>query len=119
MTLLNVYNFFYQYASLDGWTPGEEPGTPAPLDRWVLGRLSRAVAAVTEALDGYDAYSACGEIEGFVDVLSRWYVRRSRRRFWKTEADDDKRAAYSTLYRCLRTMALLLAPVTPHLSEAL
>jgi isoleucyl-tRNA synthetase len=119
MTLLNVYNFFYQYASLDGWTPAEQAAELAPLDRWVLGRLSRTVGRVTEALEGYDAHSACGEIDRFVDVLSKWYVRRSRRRFWKTEADDEKRAAYSTLYRCLRTVVLLLAPVTPHLSEAL
>jgi len=119
MTLLNVYNFFYQYATLDGWTPTEQTAELAPLDRWVLGRLSRTVMQVTEALDSYDAYTACGEIEKFVDVLSKWYVRRSRRRFWKTEADDEKRAAYSTLYRCLRTVVLLLAPITPHLSEAL
>ncbi|MBN2335492.1 isoleucine--tRNA ligase [Candidatus Bathyarchaeota archaeon] len=119
MTLLNVYNFFYQYASLDGWTPDQEAEKLAPLDRWILGKLNQTVEAATEALNGYDAYTACTVIDRFVDVLSRWYVRRSRRRFWRTEADDEKRAAYSTLYRCLRTVVSLMAPFTPHLSEAL
>src|SRR4030067_2795472 len=62
---------------------------------------------------------ACPESDRFVDALKKWYVRRSRRRFWKPEPDAEKRSAYSTLYRCLKTVILMMAPVTPHLSEAL
>jgi isoleucyl-tRNA synthetase len=119
MTLLNVYNFFYQYASLDKWIPSMKPKALSPLDRWILGKLSQTQLKVTEALDGYDSQNACIEIERFVDILSKWYVRRSRRRFWKTEDDDEKRAAYSTLYHCLEALIYMMAPITPHLSEAL
>lgn len=119
MTLLNVYNFFYQYATLDNWIPQEQPQELSPLDRWILSKLNKTLIEVTEYLENYDSYNACHEIDRFVDVLSKWYVRRSRRRFWKTEADDEKRAAYSTLYRCLKTVYFMMAPVTPFLTEAL
>jgi len=119
MTLLNVYNFFYQYATLDNWTPEQQPEKLDPLDRWVLGKLDQTVEKVTEYLEGYLTSPACTEIDRFVDILSKWYVRRSRRRFWKTEADDEKNAAYSTLYKCLKTVTYLMAPITPFLSEAL
>ena len=119
MTLLNVYNFFYQYASLDGWTPDQQPEEIDALDRWILGKLDETVEKVTISLDSYLTMPACNEIDRFVDILSKWYVRRSRRRFWKTEGDDEKKAAYSTLYRCLKTVTHLMAPITPHLSEAL
>jgi isoleucyl-tRNA synthetase len=119
MTLFNVYNFFYQYASLDNWTPDQQPEMLDPLDKWILSRLQLTIGNSTTALDDYDAMTACNEIDRFVDALSKWYVRRSRRRFWKTEADDEKRAAYSTLYRCLKTVTYLMAPVCPHVSEAL
>jgi isoleucyl-tRNA synthetase len=119
MTLLNVYNFFYQYATLDNWTPDLQPEKLDPLDRWILGKLDETVENVTESLDVYLTSPASIEIDRFVDILSKWYVRRSRRRFWKTEADDEKNAAYSTLYTCLKTVIHLLAPITPFLSEAL
>jgi isoleucyl-tRNA synthetase len=119
MTLLNVYNFFYQYASLDGWTPDQQPEELDTLDRWILGKLDETVEKVTISLDSYLTMPACNEIDRFVDILSKWYVRRSRRRFWKTEGDDEKKAAYSTLYKCLKTVTHLMAPITPHLSEAL
>jgi isoleucyl-tRNA synthetase len=119
MTLLNVYNFFYQYATLDNWTPEQQPAQLDPLDRWILGKLDQTVEKVTENLEGYLTSPACTEIDRFVDILSKWYVRRSRRRFWKTEADDEKNAAYSTLYKCLKTVTYLMAPITPFLSEAL
>ena len=119
MTLLNVYNFFYQYATLDRWTPDQQPVELSALDRWILSKLQQTLTRVSRALDGYDTMTACNEIDRFVDTLSKWYVRRSRRRFWKTEADDEKRAAYSTLYRCLKTVVYMMAPFTPHLSEAL
>ena len=119
MTFLNVYNFFYQYATLDNWTPDEQPEKLDPLDRWILGKLDQTIEKVTENLDNYLTSPACNEIDRFVDILSKWYVRRSRRRFWKTEADDEKNAAYSTLYQCLKTVVYLMAPITPFLSEAL
>ncbi len=119
MTLLNVYNFFYQYATLDNWTPDQQPEQLDPLDRWILGKLDQTIENVTEDLDSYLTSPACTEIDRFVDILSKWYVRRSRRRFWKTEADDEKKAAYSTLYKCLKTVIHLMAPITPFLSEDL
>jgi len=119
MPLLNIHNFFAIYADLDGWTPDQKPEHLSVLDRWMLSRLNRLVERVTDALEDYDAYTATSEIWHFVDVLSRWYVRRSRRRFWKSEADDDKRAGYSTLYTCLRTLVLLLAPLMPFVTEAI
>ena len=119
MPLLNVYNFFAIYAKLDGWTPEQRPERLSVLDRWALSKLNALVERVTGALDDYDAYTAASELERFIDILSRWYVRRSRRRFWKSEADDDKRAGYSTLYSCLRTLTLLLAPFIPFITEAI
>jgi isoleucyl-tRNA synthetase len=119
MTLFNIYNFFYQYASLDKWMPNMKPKSLSPLDRWILGKLYQTHLKVTESLDNYDSQNACIEIERFVDILSKWYVRRSRRRFWKTEDNDDKRAAYGTLYQCLETLIYMMAPIIPHISEAL
>ena len=118
MPFLNIYNFFTLYANLDKWTPDQQPGHLSDLDRWIMSRLNVLIQNVTDALDNFDVYNPAREIERFVDVLSTWYVRRSRRRFWKSETDDDKRAAYSTLYRCLRTLTLLMAPMTPFIAEA-
>ena len=119
MTLLNVYNFFTIYANLDKWTTDQQPKNLQQLDRWILSRLNTLIENVTASLENYDASTPTQELERFVDALSKWYVRRSRRRFWKTEADDEKRAAYATLYRCLKTVTLLMAPLTPHVSEAM
>jgi isoleucyl-tRNA synthetase len=119
MTLLNVYNFFTIYANLDNWTPDQRPDKLSHLDRWILSRLNSLVEDVTVSLENYDAATPTQELERFVDALSKWYVRRSRRRFWKNEADDEKKAAYTTLYTCLRTISLLMAPITPHISEAM
>ena len=117
MPLLNVYNFFAIYAELDKWTTDQQPKMISQLDRWVLSRLNKLVKDTTSALDDFDALRATREIELFVNELSTWYVRRSRRRFWKSEADDDKKAAYSTLYTCLKTVIQLMAPFTPFLTE--
>jgi isoleucyl-tRNA synthetase len=87
------------------------------MDRWILGDLQLLVRKVTAELDQYDAFAAGRAIGDFVDELSNWYVRRSRRRFWKSEADADKLAAYQTLSECLATVAKLLAPFTPFLAE--
>jgi len=116
--LWNVYSFCVMYANVDGWTPTEgRPGTFSVLDRWAMARLSQVIAEVTAALDDYDALRATKAVEFFLDDLSNWYVRRSRRRFWKSEADADKNAAYSTLYTVLTTLTRLLAPLTPFVTE--
>jgi len=118
--LWNVYSFFVMYANVDGWTPTEgHPGTFNVLDRWIMARLSELVAEVTAALDDYDALRATKAVEPFLDDLSNWYVRRSRRRFWKSEADADKNAAYSTLYTVLTALTRLLAPLMPFVTEAM
>ncbi|MEN9937031.1 MAG: hypothetical protein RLZZ387_3610 [Chloroflexota bacterium] len=121
LTLWNTYAFFVTYANLDGWTPGAEVPREAlaPIDRWALARLNGLVRDVTAAFEAYDVTTGAREIESFVDELSNWYVRRNRRRFWKSEADADKQAAYATLYTCLVTVAKLAAPYVPFVAEAL
>jgi isoleucyl-tRNA synthetase len=125
LTLWNMYAFFVTYANLDAWSPAELNATSAsnphlqPIDRWALARLHGLVRDVTTSLENYDVTTAAREIEYFVDELSNWYVRRNRRRFWKSEADTDKQAAYSTLYTCLVTVAKLMAPFTPFVSETI
>src|SRR5690606_31393064 len=122
LTLWNTYSFFVTYANIDGFDP-TKVSLPAaqrsPLDRWVLSELNALVRDVTEAYEAYDVPNATRPVEQFVENLSNWYLRRSRRRFWKSESDDDKTAAYLTLYECLVTVAKLLAPTMPFLSEAL
>jgi len=117
MPVLNIYKFFATYAKLDKWTPEQQPETLSELDLWILSRLNQLIDIATISLDDFNALTATREIEKFVDELSTWYVRRSRRRFWKSETDDDKKAAYSTLYRCLKTLTHLMAPFTPFLTE--
>ena len=119
LTLWNTYSFFVTYANIDSFNPEE---TPKPenlpeLDRWILSELNQLIDEVTAALDDYDPTGAGRKIETFVDMLSNWYIRRSRRRFWKSENDSDKKAAYATLYDCLTTVAKLLAPLTPFISD--
>jgi len=117
-TLWNVYSFFVTYANIDQFTPGGEAAyEPSELDRWIISELNQLIADVDSGLDGYNPTEAGRRIENFVDDLSNWYVRRSRRRFWKSESDADKLAAYTTLYECLVALAKLLAPFTPFLAE--
>ncbi len=120
--LWNVYSFFVTYANIDGFDPARH-SLPASergdLDRWVLSELQETVRTVTDALEAYDAPRAGGSLAAFVENLSNWYVRRSRRRFWKSQEDADKVAAYLTLYECLVTTTKLLAPLTPFLAESL
>ena len=116
LTLWNVFSFFATYAHLDGWSPtGESPRPTHALDRWVLDRLDVTIAAVTEALDDFDALTGATHLATFVDDLSNWYVRRSRPRFWK--ASDA--VAHATLHHCLVATAQLLAPFCPFLADAL
>jgi len=119
LTLWNTYSFFVTYANLDGWRPGAAAGSPAELDRWVLSELNLTVARVTREMDGYNPTDAGRAVQEFVEGLSNWYVRRSRRRFWKSGADEDKLAAYETLYTCLVTVTKLLAPLTPFIADEL
>ncbi|GBD11809.1 Isoleucine--tRNA ligase [bacterium HR23] len=121
LILWNTYNFFLTYAVLDGFDPTKapNPGPRTVLDRWLLSELHDLVEGVTDLLERYDPTAAARRIEGFVDLLSTWYVRRSRRRFWKTQSDEDKLSAFHTLYTCLETLSRLLAPFTPFLAEAL
>jgi len=115
--LWNVYSFFVTYANLDKWTPKDVTTEYSLLDRWILSKLQVLVQDVTDCLEEYDAYDAAACLERFVDELSKWYVRRSRRRFWKGEADADKKTGYTTLYTCLTTVVKLLAPFVPFLAE--
>jgi len=136
--LWNVYSFLATYANLDGWEPltsssstsrqesfdpaypeGETPKSENLLDRWVLARLNHILPPVTEALENSDPYGATTAIAAFLDDLTNWYVRRSRRRFWKSEHDADKHTAYSTLYHVLVKFAKILAPFTPFVTEAI
>jgi len=120
LTLWNTYSFFVTYANLDHWLPdSERPVEYSSLDRWLLSAMHTLVRDVTEAFESYDVLGATRPIETFVDQLSNWYLRRSRRRFWKSESDADKQAAYATLYQALVTLSHLLAPSMPFLAEDL
>ncbi|HZC19758.1 MAG TPA: isoleucine--tRNA ligase, partial [Rubrobacteraceae bacterium] len=122
LTLWNTYSFFVTYARIDGFDPEEDhvdPGERSLMDRWALSRLQLTVRDVAQRLDAYDVTLAGRLLGEFVDELSNWYVRRSRRRFWKGEDDLDKKAAHSTLYECLVAVAKLSAPFTPFVAEAL
>lgn len=121
LTLWNVYSFFVTYANLDQWTPPKKikDSQLTSLDRWILSELNTLVREVTQAYEVYDVPAATRPVEIFVEHLSTWYLRRSRRRFWKSESDSDKQAAYSTLFTSLVTVAKLLAPAMPFLADEL
>ena len=119
----NMYDFFTMYAEVDGW---EFDGKLAdlkdlknPLDIWIISRLHELKQQVTEYMDAYDIPSAMEPILPFIDDASNWYVRRSRRRFWKSEDDSDKNDAYATLHCVLAQLARIMAPFTPFLAEEL
>jgi isoleucyl-tRNA synthetase len=124
LTLWNTWSFFTTYASLNEFDPAD-PSVPAAadrsvLDRWMASRLSATVDRVTEALDGYEPYPAATAIAELVDDVSNWYVRRSRRRFWRTDPDADPAdslGAQATLYEVLVTVAHLLAPLCPFVAD--
>jgi isoleucyl-tRNA synthetase len=120
LTLWNCYSFFVTYAALDGWRPGPAPRggeVRNELDRWILSRLQSLVEAAHTGFSELVVHRFMGEYERFVDELSNWYLRRSRRRFWSSGPDADKESAYQTLHTVLVTLARLLAPVLPFLAE--
>lgn len=121
LTLWNVYSFFTTYAVVDKWLPSEKSNQAkkSELDRWILSRLHSLVAEATKAMEAFDVAHVTHAVEAFVDDLSNWYVRLSRRRFWKSESDEDKEAAYSTLYEVLVTLTKLLAPIMPFMTETI
>jgi isoleucyl-tRNA synthetase len=122
LTLWNSYSFLVTYASLDDINPREleiRPHERSLLDRWLLSKMELLTRSVDDAFGRYAADEAVRAIETFWDDLSTWYIRRSRRRFWKGEDDADKRAAFKTLYEALARVCLLIAPVLPFLSEEL
>jgi len=119
LTLWNVYSFFVMYANIDNYQPDPaKTTTEVPeLDLWILSELNQLITDVDSSLETYNPTGAARKIEEFVDMLSNWYVRRSRRRFWKSESDTDKLSAYNTLYHCLVTVSKLIAPFMPYLAE--
>ena len=123
--LWNVYSFFVTYANIDEWSPNSRTKlTRSQLDRWILSRLNQVVDDVTEDLESYQPNIATEVIDRFIDNLSNWYLRRSRRRFWaeggvSAEVDADKNSAYDTLYQVLTTLSKVIAPFVPFVSEAM
>ena len=120
-TLYNTYQFFALYANVDGFTFKEEyiPLRKRPeIDQWILSCLNSLIKNVTENFDAYEPTQAGRAIEDFVDnLLSNWYVRLCRRRFWKGEYEEDKISAYQTLYECLETISRLIAPIAPFFAD--
>ena len=121
--LVNTYQFFTMYANIDAYSPAT-PAVPVAgrpeIDQWILSELHALVEEFRAEMDVYDVTAAARAVAAFsVDQLSNWYVRRNRRRFWKGEMSADKLAAYQTLHTCLVTVAQLMAPFAPFLSDAL
>lgn len=115
----NAYSFLVTYANVDGWTP---KGSAAPaggslMDRWILSTLDRVTGEVVAAMDAYDLQQAVRPLVQFIDDLTNWYIRRSRRRFWKSEDDADKTRAYETLHAVLLRLCQIAAPFVPFISE--
>ena len=116
--LWNVYSFFVTYANIDDFVPSQENRKYTNyLDRWIISELNELVEFVTNNLDNYDSAAASYKVEEFIELLSNWYVRRNRRRFWKSENDADKQFAYQALYECLYTLCHLLAPFMPFITD--
>lgn len=117
--LWNSYYFLVLYANIDGYRPTFRADSRHEMDIYVLSGLTRTLDAVTAAMDAYDIPSACSRIEEFLELLTNWYIRRNRRRFWKSESDADKRDAYDTLYTVLVTLVTIAAPLMPFIAEAM
>jgi isoleucyl-tRNA synthetase len=117
-TLWNSYSFIVMYANVDGWEPNEEPVKVGNvLDKWIMSQLHILIAEVDTNMQAYDLPNASKPITKFIDDLSNWYIRRSRKRFWKSENDGDKNAAYATLHYVLIELSKTIAPFTPFIAE--
>ncbi|MBD3327729.1 isoleucine--tRNA ligase [Candidatus Peregrinibacteria bacterium] len=117
LTIWNTYSFFVTYANIDNFEPKSEFMPENELDKWILIELNTLIDNMTLELEDYNIMKATRPMIDFVDNLSNWYVRRSRRRFWKSENDNDKSQAYQTLYLVLTEFAKMLAPFMPFLAE--
>ncbi len=120
LTYWNCYSFFVTYAAVDKFDPTKVEfkfDSVSPMDRWLLSRLNTLIKKCKARMDEYDVASVMRMLEEFVDDLSNWYIRTGRRRFWKSENDEDKKNAYITLYHTLVTLVKLYAPMLPFLSE--
>ena len=121
LPLWNAYSFFVTYANIDGYTPSETTfeDLSNPLDRWIISDLEKLVKDETDAYESYDMQKAASSLVAFLDDLNNWYIRRSRRRFWRSENDGDKKQAYDTLYRVLMTFVKLACPIVPFVTETI
>jgi isoleucyl-tRNA synthetase len=122
LVLWNVYSFFVTYARLAEWDPGQAaPAVPSrgPLDRWILARVARLAGEVEVDLKDYDALGAARAIDGFVEELSTWYLRRSRKRFARGADPTDRAAAFATMHATLVALTRIMAPILPFLSESI
>lgn len=115
--LWNSYSFFILYANIDGWKPAESQQSENLLDKWMISGLNKLILEVNTEMENYDLTRASRLFVPFVDNLSNWYIRRSRKRFWKSENDGDKNSAYQTLWYILVELSKLLAPFTPFIAE--
>ena len=122
LTLWNCYSFYITYAELDDITPAKLDvplADRSELDRWILSKFQSLVGTAHQSMDDFAAHLLMEQFEKFLDSLSNWYLRRSRRRFWKSESDTDKLAAYATLFEVLEGLCRLMAPILPFLTEHL
>lgn len=119
--LWNAYSFLVTYARVDGWAPDKKTVLQPSnvLDQWILSRLQQAVGDITDSMDRYDLQRSALRFTGLIDELTNWYIRRSRRRFWKSQNDMDKNEAYATLHHVLITFCQLAAPFIPFVTETI
>ena len=123
LPIWNAYSFLVTYARVDNWEPAGAAAPPANpenvLDKWILSRCEGTVADVRDAMDNYELQKAAARFDSFIGDLTNWYIRRSRRRFWKSSNDADKNQAYSTLHYVLVTFTNIAAPFIPFVTEAI
>ncbi|QEN04010.1 isoleucine--tRNA ligase [Thiospirochaeta perfilievii] len=118
LPLWNAYSFFITYANIDNVTIKQGPKNPEnPLDKWIISETETLIANVTEKLDAYDVREAIDEFVKFIDSLNNWYIRRSRKRFWKSESDNDKTEAYQAIWYALMNLVKVACPFVPYISE--
>jgi isoleucyl-tRNA synthetase len=117
--LWNAYSFFVTYANIDNYKIDQTAFNDLqnPLDRWIVSLSEQLISEVEGSWDNYETQRGCSAIVNFLDALNNWYIRRSRRRFWRSENDNDKKQAYDTLYRVLMSVVKVAAPVIPFTTE--